>query len=403
MKSPSFHTLLLAGLLAANGGLAWSATDEPPGDLAAELSKMRAELARQTERVDRLYRAFGPHLEEMEASAAEQEKQAKKQEQEDKTLGLERVWESKGGEFTDRAECSPTEGSLAVVAKDGGIRILDLDGKPLRTLRHPEESVRAISYSPDGTRLLAGTKGGKVLVWDLKSALLREVATRPYDIERVAWLGTTGRVLACSVSGEKIDGPAPGEFRNVRGDVLELDSGKPVCEFTGWQHADYQNVMPAPDGKWVAILKIIKQPDGSKGRGAYLLDALTGEIAGKLLPKGGGGLSVAVSPDSKTAAVGDPGIFLWDVAACKLVRHLEGHENWVVALAFSNDGRHLISGAGDSTARVWDLQAGTETGRIRFPGGSTYVYSVDFSFDGERVIAVTEDGQLVIARTRPGG
>lgn len=72
-------------------------------------------------------------------------------------------------------------------------------------------------------------------------------------------------------------------------------------------------------------------------------------------------------------------------------------------LAFSNDGRHLISGAGDSTARVWDVQAGTETGRIRFAGGSTYVYSVDFSFDGGRVIALTEDGQLVIAGARPGG
>jgi WD40 repeat protein len=112
----------------------------------------------------------------------------------------------------------------------------------------------------------------------------------------------------------------------------------------------------------------------------------------------GQGLSVAVSPDSQMVAVGNPGIYLWDVPRREILRHLEGHQNWVVALAFSADGRRLISGAGDSTARVWEVKSGAELGRIRFPGSSTYVHSVGFSYDGKRLLAAAEGGLLVVAR-----
>ena len=100
---------------------------------------------------------------------------------------------------------------------------------------------------------------------------------------------------------------------------------------------------------------------------------------------------------------GNTGVYLWDVKRREVLRHLEGHKNWVVALAFSADGQRLISGAGDSTARVWDVKTGKELGRIRFPGSSTYVHSVGFSADGKLVVAAAEHGELVIARLDTGG
>ena len=341
-----------------------------------------------TKRVDRLYRALGPQLAEMEERAAALEKQ----QQEDKALAMERVWESSGAGFTQRAECSPTEQSFAAVAEDGTIRICDLNGKVLRSLGYKEETIRTVAYSLDGARLLAGTVGGKVLLWELKSSAVREVAQRPYPIDRVAWLGKTSRALVGSARGETVKGPEPEELRNVQGDLFETENGKILWKFTGWQHLDYQNLMAAPNGEWVAVLKILK------GRGTYLLDARTGDIMASLLLNAGQGLSVAVSPDCQQVAVGNPGIYLWDVKRREILRHLEGHENWVVALAFSPDGKRLISGSGDSTARVWDVKAGTELGRIRFPGSSTYVHSVGFTCDGTRVLAGAERGQLVIAR-----
>jgi hypothetical protein len=378
-------------LFAACTCFAAAATHDSPQEPPSALLRLQEQLDQQTKRIDRLYRALGPQLEEMEQQAAEFEKQQR----EDKALVMERVWESGGEEFTDRAECSPTDQSFAVLAKDGGVRICDMNGEILRRLRYGADSIRAVAYSPDGSRLLAGTAAGKVLVWELKSGAEREVAQRPYKIDRVAWLGTTGRALVCSAFGEQVKGPEPEELSDVQGDLFEIENGKTLWQFTGWQHLDYQNLAAAPNSEWVAVLKILK------GRGVYLLDARTGKTTASLLNDASGGLSVAVSPDSQQVAIGNPGIYLWDVKRREILRHLEGHQNWVVALAFSADGRLLISGSGDSTARVWDVKNGTEVGRIRFPGGSTYVHSVGFSCDGKRVLAAAEGGQLIIARTPP--
>jgi phospholipase A-2-activating protein len=38
-----------------------------------------------------------------------------------------------------------------------------------------------------------------------------------------------------------------------------------------------------------------------------------------------------------------------------LISILRGHEGGVISLAFTGDGKHLLSGSWDGTARVWDL------------------------------------------------
>jgi WD40 repeat protein len=305
---------------------------------------------------------------------------------------LKRVCEVSDANLTSMAEFSPSEATLAVITGDGAVKILDTSGKPVRTLKRKNEQIAALAYSPDGKRLMTGTRSGKVLIWDLHAGTSRVVFEKPgVEAARVAWLGDTGQgVLGVSVDQEKFKGK-PSAF------VFTLANGKVTREFSSWVRDDFQTLATSPDGRHVALLDM---PD--KPQAAFLLDAEQGALTAMLFHAGhaSGPLSVAIAPDNSTVAAGYApwDVILWDAQHESVLKVLEGHENWVVSLGFSPDMKMLVSGAGDSTARVWSVSEGKELGRIQFPGPSTYVKSVGFSHDGKLILAAAENGQVVIAQ-----
>ncbi len=105
-----------------------------------------------------------------------------------------------------------------------------------------------------------------------------------------------------------------------------------------------------------------------------------------------GTLEAAVySPDGKhIATAGSLGVFLWDAETGALLRTFRGHTDWVRSVAFSPDGKRVLTGSDDSTAKLWDAETGQE---IRTFLGHTYsVYSVAFSPDDKRVLTGSGDG-----------
>jgi hypothetical protein len=94
--------------------------------------------------------------------------------------------------------------------------------------------------------------------------------------------------------------------------------------------------------------------------------------------------AVAFSPDGRYVLTGsdDNTLKLWDVATGKELRSFSGHTYYVTSVAFSPDGRFGSSGSQDNEVKLWDLATGRELQSFGEAGSP-----VAFSPDGRFVLS----------------
>ena len=103
--------------------------------------------------------------------------------------------------------------------------------------------------------------------------------------------------------------------------------------------------------------------------------------------------SVAFSPDGKQVVSGssDKTVRLWDAKTGKAMGEpWQGHSDYVLSVAFSPDGKQVVSGSRDRTMRLWDAKTGKAIGEV-WKGHSDDVRSVAFSPDGKQVVSGSRD------------
>jgi WD40 repeat protein len=299
-------------------------------------------------------------------------------------------------------------------------------------LRHGGDFHReAVAFSPDGRLLAVGGQAGPIVLWDaatgkeVRALRGHEKADNPYFFGFSAAFSRDGKWLITGSGEEK------GAF------VWDVATGVVVRRLQGHEGA-VVGVALSPDGKTLATAGrdgTVRLWDLAAGRDqrrwqAHERGAVSLAFApdGKSLVSGGhddaircwdvaggkerwsdrpelsrfGPLQLAFTPDGKEVISGDKlrTIRFWDVQTGRLTRTLVGeaedeeharkHSDLIRAVAISHDGKTLYSGGWDGLVRVWDLAAGKEVKRWRWPHGQ--VQGLALSQDGQK-LAVSDDGQ----------
>ncbi len=156
------------------------------------------------------------------------------------------------------------------------------------------------------------------------------------------------------------------------------------------------------DGNWERSLEILDgcQWDLRNVEFRHLWGRYNSKLT--LLGRPGSIPTVAYSPDGKRIVSGSQTgtLMVWDAHAGTAVFSLKGHAESVTIVCFSPDGKQILTGGDDRTARVWDADKGTEIHTLKGHAGS--VTSVCFRPDDQRILTGSEGGTVKVWDARTG-
>lgn len=286
------------------------------------------------------------------------------------------------------------DGRISASGAYGEIFLRDLpSGDVSGRLKGPQAYLNAIAYSPDGSLLAGGFGDGTIWLWNtgsmaryavyaLRKTPVNRVAFSPdgrllagcghYDYPRI-WDLAHGRVMALSFPGESKD-----LLLNVKDVAFSPDSRTVVCIYG--KTYDTPNTIVLWDARNGNFLKKFSSGDSSESESIY---------------------SIAWSPDGRFLATGfDRGsLYLWDVEKYSVMRIMNLRANHRLSVAFSKDGKVLAAGAKNIVVLIEP-----ESGQVlqTLSPEPNYVYTTDFSHDGESLVAGTVDGALRIWDRKSG-
>jgi len=264
-------------------------------------------------------------------------------------------------------------------SSDKTVKVWDAETfEEVRTIRgHAEPGIAAVAVSPDATLIASSAWGERVLrVWDAQTGSeLMTLGDRKSDVERIAFSPDGKRII----SGDRA------------GDVKIWDATTGEMLTAIHAHPDSIGCVAInSDGSRIASA-------GSTDKLIKVWDAHTGvqvaSLSGDREQPGG---SLAFSPDGKHIVSGwGNHIRMWETGTGSGLRTLHGHEGGITALAFSLDGKRIISGSADGTAKLWDVSADREATKLMVHQGPLDSISVAFSPDAKRMVS-NVDGMVKV-------
>ncbi|MBD2542474.1 WD40 domain-containing protein [Planktothricoides raciborskii] len=259
---------------------------------------------------------------------------------------------------------SPDGKTLATGGDDKLVRLLDIrNGECLKTFRGHEGRVWSVVFSPDNQNLASGSVDQTVKLWSIEMGEL--LLTLPEPERRV-------RFIAFSPNGETLISGS--DDQSVR--LWDVSKGQSLKTIYGYTQRVW-SVAFSPDGKSLV--------SGSDDRTIKLWDIETDNytILGKHTKRV---QSVSFNPQgTKIASGGNDGrVKLWDISTGECLILPEKHRDWIWLVAFSDEGRKLIT-TGDDHCKIWDVTEGRclQTILKNYPH---WIWSIALSPDGNNLV-----------------
>ncbi len=287
----------------------------------------------------------------------------------------------------DQVLLSPNGRLLVSVVRFGPIRLWDLASRSeVAVVGKQSFGPAALAFSRDGTRLAMVVHSGRgrssIQVWSVPNRQFTgEVSLEGWGVEGLAFSPDDTKLVAFGSLGRQEAGITIWNLESQ-----QVVSRSRVERFEGWPHHAWAF---SPDTRWLALAE--------SGR-IQVIDTATGEVRSTADEVEDDVASLAFSPKGDLLAAGpsvtgtNTAIKLFDPDSGQPVGELVGHVSWVPALAFTTDGRRLISAGADQTIGIWDMQHLRDVTFLR--GHRSEINAVAVAPDGRMLVSGCKDGSL---------